>query len=67
MGAAHVFMRTTLKRGVGRAAAGSGNGKAVFPPGAVSAVTRYRQPPPAARTGLGFLRRMLLGTLVSAT
>jgi LCP family protein required for cell wall assembly len=67
MGAAHVFMRTTLKRGVGRAAAGSGNGKAVFPPGAVSAVTRYRQPPPPARTGLGFLRRLLLGTLVSAT
>jgi polyisoprenyl-teichoic acid--peptidoglycan teichoic acid transferase len=60
-------MRTTLKRGVGRAAAGNGNGKAVFPPGAISAVTRYRQPPPPGRTGLGFLRRLLLGALVSAT
>jgi hypothetical protein len=35
-------MRTTLKRGVGRGAAANGNGKAVFPPGTVTAVTRYR-------------------------
>ena len=57
-------MRTTLKRGVGRAASANGNGHAVFPPGTVSAVTRYRQPPPPGRTGLGILRRILVGTLV---
>jgi LCP family protein required for cell wall assembly len=56
-----------MKRGVGRGAAANGNGKAVFPPGTVSAVTRYRQPPPPARTGLGFLRRILLGTFIGVT
>src|SRR3954451_1416862 len=53
-------MRTTLKRGVGRGAGTNGNGRAVFPPGTVSAVTRYRQPPPPAATGLGLFRRILL-------
>ena len=57
-------MRTTLKRGVGRAASANGNGTAVFPPGTVSAVTRYRQPPPPGKTGLGVLRRILVGTLL---
>ena len=42
-------MRTTLKRGVGRGAH-NGNGKAVFPPGTLSTVTRYRQPPPPSKT-----------------
>jgi len=42
-------LRTTLKRGLGRAGAdGNGNGKAVFPPGVVTPMTRYRQPPPQA-------------------
>ena len=58
-------MRTTLKRGVGRAASANGNGAAVFPPGTVSAVTRYRQPPPPGRTGLGLLRRILVGTFLA--
>ena len=57
-------MRTTLKRGVGRGAEANGNGKAVYPPGAapktVTDVTRYRQPPPPAATGLGLFRRILL-------
>ena len=59
-------MRTTLKRGVGRGATlnGSGNGKAVLPPGTVTAVTRYRQPPPPPKTGLGLFRRIVLGTLI---
>ncbi len=57
-------MRTTLKRGVGRAASANGNGKAVFPPGTVSAVTRYRQPPPPARSGLTLVRRILVATLL---
>jgi LCP family protein required for cell wall assembly len=37
-------VRTTLKRGIGRLAAGNGNGRAVLPPGALSPVTRYQQP-----------------------
>lgn len=49
-------MRTTLKRGIGRAAAGNGNGRAVLPPtilggnGASPQVSRYRQPPPPNRS-----------------
>ena len=60
-------MRTTLKRGVGRAAAANGNGKAVYPPGTVSSVTRYRQPPPPATTGLGLFRRILLVTVLAVS
>jgi LCP family protein required for cell wall assembly len=47
-------MRTTLKRGLGRAAAPNGNGKPVLPPGALSPVNVYRQPgrQPRSRTGL---------------
>jgi polyisoprenyl-teichoic acid--peptidoglycan teichoic acid transferase len=58
-------MRTTLKRGVGRAAGQNGkNGHAVFPPSAVSTVVRYRQPP-HRRSGLGLFSRILLGTLLT--
>src|SRR6059058_3227478 len=60
-------MRTTLKRGVGRGASAAGNGKAVFPPGAISSVTRYRQPPLPPRTGLGLLGRIMLGTFIVLT
>src|SRR5439155_13748775 len=60
-------MRTTLKRGVGRGASAAGNGKAVFPPGAISSVTRYRQPPLPPRTGLGLLGRIMLGTFMVLT
>jgi LCP family protein required for cell wall assembly len=56
-------MRTTLKRGVGRGAH-NGNGKAVFPPETLSTVTRYRQPPPPAKTALGLFWRIVIGTLV---
>jgi LCP family protein required for cell wall assembly len=53
-------MRTTLKRGIGRGAAVNGNGRAVLPPGALTPVTLYRQPPPpkrglAAQVGRFFL------------
>jgi LCP family protein required for cell wall assembly len=51
-------MRTTLKRGLGRGAAPNGNGKAVLPPGAVSPVTRYRQPERSPRS-----RARLVGQL----
>jgi polyisoprenyl-teichoic acid--peptidoglycan teichoic acid transferase len=60
-------MRTTLKRGVGRGATANGNGSAVFPPGPISSVTRYRQPPPPARTGVGLLGRILLFTFLALT
>src|SRR2546427_8274354 len=39
-------MRTTLKRGIGRGAEGKANGRGITPPGTLSAVTLYRQPPP---------------------
>jgi LCP family protein required for cell wall assembly len=58
-------MRTTMKRGVGRGAAFDGNGRAIFPPGTISAVARYRQPPPSGRTGLGLVRRILLAALLA--
>ena len=38
-------MRTTLKKGIGRGAGANGNGRAVLPPGALSPVIRYQQPP----------------------
>jgi LCP family protein required for cell wall assembly len=60
-----------MKRGVGRGAGANGNGKAVYPPGTppetVTAVTRYRQPPPPTSTGLGLFRRILLITLLGVT
>ena len=57
-------MRTTLKRGVGRGASHNGNGKAVFPPGTLSTVTRYRQPPPSGTTAMGLFGRIVLVTLL---
>ena len=57
-------MRTTLKRGVGRGATPNGNGHSVLPPGPISSVAHYRQPPPPGRTGLGLLRRILVGTVL---
>jgi LCP family protein required for cell wall assembly len=43
-------MRTTLKKGIGQGAGVNGNGRAGFPPGALSPVTLYRQPEPAQRS-----------------
>jgi LCP family protein required for cell wall assembly len=58
-------MKTTLKRGVGRAADTNGNGRAVLPPGALTPITRYEQP--RKRRGIiGFLGRILF-FLVLAT
>jgi LCP family protein required for cell wall assembly len=42
-------MRTTMKRGLGRAAPAGGDGRTVLPPGAASPVNVYRQPPAARR------------------
>jgi LCP family protein required for cell wall assembly len=57
-------MRTTLKRAVGRGPAQNGNGRAVFPPGTLATVTRYRQPPQARTTAFGLFWRILVGTLL---
>jgi len=46
-------LRTTLKRGIGRGAGANGNGRAVLPPGALTPMMRYRQPP--RRNGGWFL------------
>jgi LCP family protein required for cell wall assembly len=52
-------MRTTLKRGIGRGAEVNGNGRAVYPPGVLTPVRRYSQPPPPRRTGLQLLVRFM--------
>ena len=64
-------MRTTLKRGIGRAATVNGNGRAVLPPGGLEPMHRYRPPappPPSTRhavaTVFGWI---LLALLVVAT
>lgn len=64
-------MRTTLKRGIGRAATvngnGGGNGRAVYPPGVLTPMRRYRVPPPPARTTrqlLGWIFRWTLAAIV---
>src|SRR5215475_5996704 len=59
-------MRTTLKRGVGRGAGHNGrNGHAIYPPSAVSSVSRYRQPPPPpGRRGLGVFGKIVLVVLL---
>src|SRR2546428_5217800 len=43
-------MRTTLKRGMGRAATLNGNGRAVLPPAVLEPMRRYQQPPPTRST-----------------
>src|SRR5260221_1250378 len=45
-------MRTTLKRGMGRAATvtGNGNSRAVMPPPVIEPMRRYAQPPPPPRS-----------------
>ena len=50
-------MRTTLKRGIGRGEAANGNG--TLPPGALSPVSRYQQPPPPPRSGMSLVVRAL--------
>ncbi|HEY7732612.1 MAG TPA: LCP family protein [Gaiellaceae bacterium] len=52
-------MRTTLKRGIGRGAAADGNGKPMLPPGALSPISVYQQPPPPRRSGTSLVLRAL--------
>jgi len=58
-------MKTTLKRGVGRAADTNGTGRAVLPPGALTPITRYEQP--GKRRGIVGLLGRILFFLVLAT
>src|SRR5436190_14232790 len=64
-------MRTTLKRGIGRASAVNGNGRAVLPPAVLEPMRRYRQPEPPSRSAVGIAARIfgwiLLGLLVVAS
>ena len=66
-------MRTTLKRGMGRAATfnGHGNGRAVLPPPVLEPMRRYRAPEPprrsAGRTALRALGWFLLAVVVVAS
>ncbi len=59
-------MRTTLKRGLGRAAPPNGNGNPVLPPGALSPVNVYRQLPPGRRSRLALVGSALLWLGVAA-
>jgi LCP family protein required for cell wall assembly len=59
-------VRTTLKRGIGRGASVNGDGRAILPPGALTPITRYQQPP-RRHGGLelaGKIALWLLGTIV---
>jgi len=53
-------MRTTLKRGLGRAAAPDGNGTPVLPPGALSPVSVYRQPPRRPRSRMALVGQIAI-------
>src|SRR5271169_5772595 len=52
-------MRTTLKRGMGRAATLNGNGRTVLPPIVVEPVHTYTQPEPPRRSTGRFLLQFL--------
>ena len=58
-------MRTTLKRGLGRATPAGENGHAVLPPGAATPMSRYRQPPPPRRSGLRLVGQILFWSFVA--
>jgi LCP family protein required for cell wall assembly len=58
-------MRTTLKRGIGRGADVNGNGRAVTPPGVLTSVTRYRQPPRPGHGVLWWMGRAFLWLFVA--
>ena len=51
--------------GRGAAVNGNGNARAVFPPGVLTPVRTYRQPPPARRSGLQILWRFMFWALAA--
>ncbi len=58
-------MRTTLKRGIGRAAAVNGDGRAVLPPSVLASMQRYRQPPAARPSTARLFGRILIWLVVA--
>ena len=59
-------MRTTLKRGIGRAAEVDGNGRGHLPPTGLTPITRYEQP--GKRRGfIATIGRILFLLFVAAT
>ena len=59
-------MKTTLKRGMGRGATVNGNGRAVYPPGIRTSMTRYRQPGPPEHGAWHIVRVVLLWTVLAS-
>jgi LCP family protein required for cell wall assembly len=59
-------MKTTMKRGIGRGAAVNGNGRPIFPPGARTPMTRYRQPDPPRRGAWAVVRTAFFWTILVA-
>ena len=59
-------MKTTLKRGVGRAAELNGNGRAVYPPAIQPPMRRYRQPEPDGASTIALIGRVVLWVVVAA-
>jgi LCP family protein required for cell wall assembly len=59
-------MKTTLKRGIGRGASVNGDGRAVYPPGVRTPMTRYRQPEPHGRGAWQVVRAVVLWTALAA-
>ena len=57
-------MKTTLKRGVGRATEANGNGRSVLPPDVLTPITHYRQPA-RRRSALGIVGRVLFFLLAA--
>jgi LCP family protein required for cell wall assembly len=59
-------MKTTLKRGVGRAAELNGNGRAVYPPAIAAPMTRYRQPLPPRHGTIALAGKLFLWVVIVA-
>lgn len=57
-------MKTTLKRGVGRATEANGNGRSVLPPDVLTPITHYRQPA-RRRSVMGIIGRIVLFLLAA--
>ncbi len=57
-------MKTTLKRGVGRATEANGNGRSVLPPDVLTPITHYRQPA-RRRSVMGIVGRVLFFLLAA--
>jgi len=59
-------MKTTLKRGVGRAAEANGNGRSLLPPAGLTPITHYRQPA-RRRSVMGIIGRVVFFLFAAVT